>query len=60
MSDQKWVYLFKEVGQAEEYAGGWQGARSLLGGKGANLGEMTRLSVPVPPGFTVTTEACNA
>jgi pyruvate,orthophosphate dikinase len=60
MSDTKWVYLFKEVGQAEEYAGGWQGARSLLGGKGANLGEMTRLSVPVPPGFTVTTEACNA
>ncbi len=60
MSDTKWVFLFKEVGQAEEYAGGWQGARSLLGGKGANLGEMTRLSVPVPPGFTVTTEACNA
>ncbi len=32
----------------------------MLGGKGANLGEMTRIGVPVPPGFTVTTEACNA
>ncbi len=31
-----------------------------MGGKGANLGEMTRVGVPVPPGFTVTTEACNA
>ena len=56
----KWVYLFKEVDQAEKSAGSWQGARSLLGGKGANLGEMTRIGVPVPPGFTVTTEACNA
>src|SRR5215216_4156374 len=34
--------------------------RDLLGGKGANLAEMTRLGLPVPPGFTVTTEACNA
>ena len=32
----------------------------MLGGKGANLFEMTRLGIPVPPGFTVTTEACNA
>jgi len=60
MSDKKWVYLFKEVGQAEEYTGSWNGVRSLMGGKGANLGEMTRIGVPVPPGFTVTTEACNA
>ncbi|MBN2043851.1 MAG: pyruvate, phosphate dikinase [Anaerolineales bacterium] len=59
MSD-KWVYLFKEVDKAEEKTGSWGGARSLLGGKGANLGEMTRIGVPVPPGFTVTTEACNA
>ncbi len=56
----KWVYLFSEVDEAEEYAGDWEGARSLLGGKGANLGEMTRTGVPVPPGFTMTTEACNA
>jgi pyruvate,orthophosphate dikinase len=34
--------------------------RGLLGGKGANLAEMTRIEVPVPPGFTITTEACNA
>ncbi|MGH2726254.1 MAG: PEP/pyruvate-binding domain-containing protein, partial [Actinomycetota bacterium] len=34
--------------------------KDLLGGKGANLAEMTRLGLPVPPGFTITTEACNA
>ena len=56
----KWVYLFREVEDAEAYAGNWDGVRSLLGGKGANLAEMTRIGVPVPPGFTVTTEACNA
>ena len=47
--------------QVQEYVGGsWEKVRGLLGGKGANLGEMARLSIPVPPGFTVTTEACNA
>ncbi len=56
----KWVYLFSEVGDAEKLAGSWDGARALLGGKGANLGDMTRLDVPVPPGYTVTTEGCNA
>ena len=57
----KWVYRFSEVDQAEAYAGGnWDGVRGLLGGKGANLAEMVRIGVPVPPGFTVTTEACNA
>jgi pyruvate,orthophosphate dikinase len=57
----KWVYRFDEVEQAEKYVGGnWDGVRALLGGKGANLAEMTRIGVPVPPGFTVTTEACNA
>ncbi len=61
MTDTKWVYLFSEVEQAEEHVGGeWEGVRSLLGGKGANLAEMTRIGVPVPPGFIVTTEACNA
>ena len=45
----KWVYLFSE-GNAT--------MRNLLGGKGANLAEMTGLGLPVPPGFTVTTEAC--
>ncbi|HJQ34570.1 MAG TPA: pyruvate, phosphate dikinase [Pyrinomonadaceae bacterium] len=47
----KWVYLFEE---------GDGGARSLLGGKGAGLADMTRAGLPVPPGFIVTTEACNA
>jgi pyruvate, orthophosphate dikinase len=54
----KWVYLFSEVKEAEKYAGSWEGVRGLLGGKGANLGEMTRIDVPVPQGFTITTEAC--
>jgi pyruvate,orthophosphate dikinase len=57
---QKWVYLFNDVDEAERQTGTWEGVRALLGGKGANLGEMTRLEIPVPPGFTVTTEACNA
>ena len=45
----KYVYLFKE---------GNAGMRNLLGGKGANLAEMTNIGLPVPQGFTVTTEAC--
>jgi len=57
----KWVYLFEEVDQVEEQLGGdWEEVRGLLGGKGANLAEMTRLDLPVPPGFTITTEACMA
>lgn len=57
----KWVYLFNEVDQAEKQIGkGWDGVRGLLGGKGANLAEMNRIGLPVPPGFTVTTEGCNA
>ncbi len=57
----KWVYLFNEVDQAEAYTGNdWEDVRGLLGGKGANLAEMTRMDIPVPPGFTITTEACNA
>lgn len=57
----KWVYFFDEVAQAEEYVGGdWEKVRGLLGGKGANLAEMERIGVPVPPGYTITTEACNA
>ncbi len=56
----KWVYTFQNVEEAESHAGSWENVRALLGGKGANLAEMTRIGVPVPPGFTVTTEACNA
>ena len=61
MAQKKWVYLFDEVKLAEQYVGGdWEGVRALLGGKGAGLADMTRAGVPVPPGFTITTEACNA
>ena len=56
----KYVYRFDEIGLAERVAGSWDGVRALLGGKGANLAEMTKLKIPVPPGFVVTTEACNA
>jgi len=54
MTSVKWVYRFGG-GKAE----GDAGMRDLLGGKGANLAEMSSLGLPVPPGFTVTTEACN-
>jgi pyruvate,orthophosphate dikinase len=55
-----WVYRFDQIADAEKAVGGdWEEVRGLLGGKGANLGEMTRLGVPVPPGFTITTRACN-
>src|SRR5881409_2614729 len=47
----KWVYQFRE-GSAK--------MRDLLGGKGAGAAEMTRAGMPVPPGFTITTEACRA
>ncbi|WP_455479711.1 pyruvate, phosphate dikinase [Bartonella sp. B23] len=50
----KWVYSFGD-GSAE----GSAGKRNLLGGKGANLAEMSNLGLPVPPGFTLTTEVCN-
>ncbi len=56
----KWVYTFGEVAEAEKKAGSWDGVRGLLGGKGANLAEMTRIGIPVPPGFTASTEACLA
>ncbi|MBP3708070.1 MAG: pyruvate, phosphate dikinase [Clostridia bacterium] len=48
--DKKYVYLFKE---------GNSSMKELLGGKGANLAEMTSLGMPIPQGFTITTEACN-
>lgn len=60
MAEKKWVYLFDEAKQAEAYAGSWENVRGLLGGKGTGLADMTRIGVPVPPFFTVTTEACNA
>ena len=53
MSNSKYVYFFGD-GKAE----GKAGQKELLGGKGANLAEMTNLGLPVPPGFTISTEAC--
>lgn len=53
MSGGKWVYTFGD-GKAE----GEAGMKNLLGGKGANLAEMSNLGLPVPPGFTITTEVC--
>ncbi|HYL50526.1 MAG TPA: PEP/pyruvate-binding domain-containing protein, partial [Acidimicrobiia bacterium] len=47
----KYVYAFEEGGKEQKY---------LLGGKGANLAEMTNLGLPVPPGFTISTDACKA
>jgi len=57
-----WVFLFRDLDKAEaaSNAKDWEDVRSFLGGKGANLFEMTRLGLPVPPGFTVSTQACNA
>src|SRR5436853_7918371 len=49
----KYVYYFGD-GQAD----GAGKMKPLLGGKGANLAEMTRIGLPVPPGFTITTEVC--
>src|SRR5467141_2295752 len=49
----KYVYTF-----GKKKADGDGSMRDLLGGKGANLAEMTRIGLPVPPGFTITTEVC--
>ena len=51
----KWVYFF-----GAGYADGSAEMRDLLGGKGANLAEMSNLGLPVPPGFTITTKVCSA
>ena len=50
MNEKKYVYFFGE---------GTKDMKALLGGKGADLSEMTRIKIPVPPGFTITTEVCN-
>jgi len=53
-SKAKWVYSFEETPRTDK-----QSLKNLLGGKGANLSEMIKIKLPVPPGFTITTEACN-
>ena len=50
MAKKKFVYMFSE---------GNANMREILGGKGANLAEMTNLGMPVPSGYTISTEACN-
>jgi pyruvate,orthophosphate dikinase len=58
-SKSKWVFGFEDLKSVQTIEKTWDGVKTLLGGKGANLAEMTRLGLPVPPGFTVTTAACN-
>ena len=55
MASTRWVYFFGN-GKAD----GLGHQKELLGGKGAGLAEMTRIGLPVPAGFTITTEACEA
>jgi pyruvate,orthophosphate dikinase len=54
-ASRKYVYFF-----GAKKADGGATMKNLLGGKGANIAEMVKLGMPVPPGFTITTEACNA
>ena len=49
-----WVYNFSKTPKKDK-----TGLKNLLGGKGANLAEMIKIGLPVPPGFTISTEACN-
>ena len=56
----KWVFGFGELDAVRKHVGDdWDAVRGLLGGKGANLAEMVRIGLPVPDGFTISTEACN-
>ena len=60
-ASKKYVYLFEEVDEVlAQLDGNWEAMRGLLGGKGANLFDATSLGIPVPPGFTVTTDGCNS
>ena len=54
----RYIYTFDEIDQVEERAKDWEGVRALLGGKGANLAAISKDGIPVPKGFTITTEAC--
>lgn len=61
MQTKKWLFGFDEQDAVKDLLGeDWDAIRGLLGGKGANLAEMVRIGLPVPHGFTVSTEACNA
>jgi pyruvate,orthophosphate dikinase len=61
MPTKQWVFGFDELDEVAAQVGDdWDAVRRLLGGKGANLADMVRIGLPVPHGFTVSTEACNA
>jgi len=55
----QWVFLFNDEKGVNKVAKTWPEIRELLGGKGAGLFDMTRAGLPVPPGFTISTEVCN-
>ena len=57
---ERWIYRFDQLAKVEKRCRTWDDVKGLLGGKGANLAEMTRIGLPVPPGFVVTTAACRA
>jgi pyruvate,orthophosphate dikinase len=56
----QWVFLFSDEKGVNKVTKSWSAVRDLLGGKGAGLFDMTRKGVPVPPGFTLSTEVCDA
>ncbi len=61
MPSRRWVFSFDDLDAVKDHVGDdWDAVRGLLGGKGANLAEMVRIGLPVPDGFTISTEACNA
>jgi len=58
--DPRWIYRFDQLDIVQQRCPTWDDIKALLGGKGANLAEMTRIGLPVPPGFVVTSAACRA
>ncbi|HEY3342714.1 MAG TPA: pyruvate, phosphate dikinase, partial [Anaerolineae bacterium] len=58
-TQKQWIYLFTDTKSVSKVAPTWNDVRSLLGGKGAGLWDMTSAGLPVPPGFTLTTDVCD-
>jgi pyruvate,orthophosphate dikinase len=58
-ANKQWIFLFNDEKGVTKAAATWGATRELLGGKGAGLFDMTRKGVPVPPGFTISTEVCD-
>jgi len=59
VTNKQWVFLFNDEKGVGKVTKSWQATRELLGGKGAGLFDMTRKGLPVPPGFTLSTEVCD-